>query len=106
MCELRPLSRMPFEDDLRQPHNFGCNRVRPRVIEAEFRSSFFSGDFCWCFNGGAQWITQLAGVFPVGVVDAPQLLAGLQSRARFHGDSSPKTKRAKMYQLHKIRGQS
>ena len=95
-----------FENDLRQLHNFGCNRVRPRVAETELRSSFFSGDFCWCFNGGAQWITQLAGVFPVGVVYAPQSLAELQSRARFHGDSSPKTKPGRMYQLHKIRGQS
>jgi hypothetical protein len=40
------------------------------------------------------------------VVNAPELLAGLQSRNRFHGDSSPETKRAKMYQLHKMRGQS
>jgi hypothetical protein len=45
-------------------------------------------------------------VFPVGVVNAPELLAGLQSRNRFHGASSPETKRAKMYQLHKMRGQS
>jgi hypothetical protein len=30
-------------------------------------------------------------VFPVGVVNAPELLAGLQSRNRFHGDSSPET---------------
>ena len=87
MCELRPLSRMPFEDDLRQPYNFGRNRVRPRVIEAEFRSSFFSSDFCWCFNGGAQWITQLAGILTVGVVDAPELVSWLQSRGRAHGRS-------------------
>jgi hypothetical protein len=40
------------------------------------------------------------------VVNAPELLGGLQSRNRFHGDSSPETKRAKMYQLHKMRGQS
>jgi hypothetical protein len=84
MCELRPLSRIPFEDDLRQPDNFRCNRVCPRITEAELRSSFFSGDFCWCFNGGAQWITQLAGVFPIGVVDAPQLLARIRSHGCAH----------------------
>jgi hypothetical protein len=40
------------------------------------------------------------------VVDAPELAAWLQRLARFHGVSSPETKRAKMYQLHKMRGQS
>jgi hypothetical protein len=40
------------------------------------------------------------------VVDAPQLIARLLSRARFHGDSSPESKCEKMYQLHMIRGQS
>ena len=80
--------------------------MRARVGEAKLRGSFLGVNFRWSFNGGAKWITQRAGMFPVGVVDAPQLLAGLQSRVRFHGDSSPKTKRAVMYQLHKIRGQS
>ena len=94
------------EDGLCQGYDFRCNRVRPRIAKAKFRSRFFSGDFRWRFNGGAKWITQLAGVFPVSVVNAPELLAGIQSRARFHGESSPETVYAKMYQLHKMRAQS
>jgi hypothetical protein len=46
------------------------------------------------------------GMFPVGMVNAPQLLAGLQVRVRFHGDSSPEIKHAKMYLIHKMREQS
>jgi hypothetical protein len=40
------------------------------------------------------------------VVDAPQLVARIQNRARSHGSSSPQGAFAKMYQLHKMRGQS
>lgn len=69
------MSRMLFEDEPCQPDYFWRNRVRPRIAKAEFRGSFFSGGFRGCFNGGAKWITQLAGVFPVGVVDAPELTA-------------------------------
>ena len=78
----------------------------PRIAKAKSRSSFFGDEFIGCFNDRAKWITQLAGVFPVGVVDAPKLFAGLQSRARSHGSSSPQAEFAKMYQLHKMRGQS
>jgi hypothetical protein len=40
------------------------------------------------------------------VVNAPKLLARLQSHNRFHGDSSSQAAFVKMYQLHKMRGQS
>lgn len=80
--------------------------MRPRIIKAKSRGSFLGDEFVGCFDNRAMWVAHLAGIFPVGVVNVPELLAGLQSRARFHGDSSPKTKRAKMYQLHKMRGQS
>ena len=78
----------------------------PRITKAKLRGGFLGDEFIGCFNDRAKWITQLAGVFPVGVVDAPKLLAGLQSRARFHGDSSPQAVFVKMYQLHEMRGQS
>ena len=78
----------------------------PRFTESESGGSFLGCELCGSFNHGAKWITHHAGIFPVGMVNAPELLAGLQSRNRFHGDSSPETKRAKMYQLHKMRGQS
>ena len=100
------MAQMFFEDELRQPDNFRRNRVCPRIAKAEFGRRFFSGDFRWRFNGRTKWITQLASVFPVSVVNAPELVAGLRSRARSHGSSSPQAEFAKMYQLHKMRGQS
>ena len=78
----------------------------PRITKAESRGGFLGGELGWRFNDRAKWITQLTGVFPVGVVNAPELVARLQCRARAHGDSSPQIKCAKMYQLHKMRGQS
>src|SRR5882724_7507778 len=78
------MARMLFEDEPRQPDNFRCNRVCPRIAKAELRGSFFSGDFRWRFDSGAKWITQLAGVFPVGVVDAPQLFARIRSHGCAH----------------------
>ena len=80
--------------------------MRPRFTKAKLRGGLLGDEFVGCFNDRAKWITQLAGIFPVGVVDAPQLIARLSSRARFHGDSSPEMKCEKMYQLHMIRGQS
>ena len=80
--------------------------MRPRITKAKLRGGFLGDEFVGYFNDRAKWITQLASIFPVGVVNAPELLAGLQSRNRFHGDSSPQAALVKMYQLHKMRGQS
>lgn len=84
VCQFPPMAWMLFEDEPCQPDNFRCNRVCPRIAKAEFGRRFFSGNFRWCFNGGAKWITQLAGVFPVGVVNAPQLIARLRSHGCAH----------------------
>jgi hypothetical protein len=70
------------------------------------RGGFLGDELAGRFNNRAQWITQLAGVFQVGVVDSPESLARLPYRTRFHGDSSPEIKCAKMYQLHMIHGES
>ena len=78
--------------------------MRPRITKTKSSGSLLGGEFVGCFNDCAKWITQLAGIFPVGVVNAPELLAGLQSHNRFHGDSSPQAVLVKMYQLHKMRG--
>ena len=80
--------------------------MRPRITKSKSSGGFLGDEFVGRFNNRAKWITQLASVFPVSVVDAPQLIARLLSRARFHGDSSPESKCEKMYQLHMIRGQS
>ena len=106
MREFLPVSRAAFVKPLCVSHFFGTDRMRPRITKAKLRGGFLGGEFVGCFNDRAKWITQLPGVFPVGVVNAPELLAGLQSRNRFHGDSSSQATFAKMYQLHKMRGQS
>ena len=49
--------------------------MRPRITKAKSSGSFLGGEFVGCFNDCAKWITQLAGIFPVGVVNAPELLA-------------------------------
>ncbi len=95
-----------FEDGLCQRYNFRCDRVCPRVAKAEFGRSFFSREFRWRFNGGAKWITQLARIFPVGVINSPKLIAWLRSHGRAHAHSSAQAAFAKMYQLHKMHGLS
>ena len=67
------------------------DRMCPRFTESESRGGFLGGEFCGSFNDGAKWITHHAGIFPVGVVNAPQLVARLQSRGRVHGGSSSKS---------------
>jgi hypothetical protein len=104
--EFLPVSGAAFVKPLCVSHFFGTDRMRPRITKAKSSGSFFSGDFVGCFNDCAKWITQLASIFPVGVENAPELLARLQSHNRFHGDSSPQAAFVKMYQLHKMREQS
>jgi len=71
MAALLPMCRLPFQYPFRQLCHFWRNRVRPRVVEAEFGGGFFGGDFRRGFNGGAQGIAKSLGIFPVGVIDAP-----------------------------------
>ena len=78
------MAQMFFEDEMCQPDYFRRNRVCPRIAKAEFGRRVFSANFRWRFNGRAKWITQLASMFPVGVVNAPQLLARLRSHGCAH----------------------
>lgn len=68
----------------------------PGVTEAELRRGFFGGELGRRFNNRAQRIAHLAGVFPVGVVDAPELVARRYSRFRAHADSSTQGARWQM----------
>lgn len=68
----------------------------PGFAEAESRGGFLGGKLGWRFNNRAQWIAHHAGVFPVGVVDAPELVAGRYSRSRAHTDSSAQGARWRM----------
>ena len=91
MAALLPMSRSPFKDCLRQPGNFWCDRMCPRIAEAKFGSSFFSGDFRRGFNGGAERVAHYTGKFSVSVVDAPQFILIL--RDQIHGSSEHQTVR-------------
>lgn len=66
---------------------FGCDRMCPRIAEAEPYRSFLGGDFRRGFDYGPQWITNLAGILPVSEKDAPELVARFQSRRRAHACS-------------------
>ena len=68
---LLPMFRLPCQYPFRQPDNFWCDWMRPRIAEAKFGSGFFSGDFRRGFNGGAERVAHHPGKFPVSVIDAP-----------------------------------
>src|SRR5947209_2845156 len=79
---------------------FGRDGVRPWRFKSEFAGSLLGGLFGGCFNYRAQRIAEETGIFPVSVVNAPKLIAGLrsQSRGRAHGASSAQPLNPKMYQ--------
>jgi len=58
--------------------------MRPRITKAKPRGGFLGDEFVGRFDNRAKWITQLAGVFPVGVVNAPELTALLRSHGCAH----------------------
>jgi len=102
------MPRLPFP--LRKPECllglFGSDRIRPWRFKSEFASGFLSSAFGGCFNYCAQRIAQKTGIFTVGVINAPELIPWTRRRGRAHGRSSPQAEFTKMYQLHKMRGQS
>ena len=100
------MSRSPFVKPLRVSHLLRSDGMRPRITKAKLRGGFLGDEFVGRFDNRAKWITQLAGVFPVGVVNAPELTARLRSHGCAHASSSPQAAFPKMYQLHKMRGQS
>jgi hypothetical protein len=55
------------------------------------RGSFLGDEFAGCFNDRPQWITQLMGIFAVGMVNPPELMTGLLNHGLVHGSSSPKS---------------
>jgi hypothetical protein len=65
--------------------------MRPRITKAKTRGSFLGDEFAGCFNYSAQWITQLTGIFAVGMVNPPKLVAWLLNRGLVHASSSPKS---------------
>ena len=78
----------------------------PRFTESESGGLFLGCEFFGSFNHGAKWITHHTGIFPVGVVNAPQLVARLQSRSRAHEGSSSNFEGVKVCQAHNDRAQS
>ena len=106
MREFLPVPRATFVKPLCMSHIFGTDRMRPRITKAKLRGSFLGREFVGCFNDRAHWITQLAGIFPVGMVNAPESAARIWSHVRAHARSSPQPTLAKMYLIHKMRSQS
>lgn len=70
--------------------------MRPRFTESESSGGFLSGELGGCFNYRAQRIAHQAGVFPVRVVDAPELVARRYNRSRAHTVSSAQGARRRM----------
>jgi hypothetical protein len=73
-----------LENRIHQLYHFRFNWVSPRGAESEFGSGILGSFFGWGFNGRSEGITQQTGIFPVGVVDAPQFVFG--RRRQIHGD--------------------
>ena len=72
MREFLSVSWPTFVKPLCVSHFFRSDGMRPGITIAKSRGGFLGDEFVGRFNDGAKWITQLAGVFPVGVVNAPQ----------------------------------
>ena len=65
-------------------HLLRSDGMRPGITKAKLRGGFLGNEFVGRFDNRAKWITQLAGMFPVGVVNAPELLARLRSHGCAH----------------------
>jgi len=50
--------------------------MRPRITKAKLRGSFLGDEFAGCFNDRPQWITQLMGIFAVGMATPQSWLPG------------------------------
>jgi hypothetical protein len=95
-----------FRKPLRSLRLLSGYGMRPGVVEAESGGGFLGGKFGGSFDNCAEWITHLAGILTVPVVDAPQLLFRFQSRGCAHTHSSAQLGFGLVYLLHKMRAQS
>ena len=86
----------------------GRHRVRPRVAEAKSGGFLFGSEFGRRLDDRPKRVAVFPGVFPVGVVNAPELMAGLRShnRVQSHAASSAEHRDASVYRIHNMRGQS
>jgi hypothetical protein len=100
------MDRPVFLNHLCSLRFFTRHGMRPRLAESESRGGFLGGEFGGGFNKRAQWIAHQAGVFPVRVVDAPELVTGLLSRVRAHLSSSAQGAKWWVQQLHNVRAES
>jgi hypothetical protein len=84
--QVLPVS-LSWWNPLRVSGLFSSDRMCPRLAKAEPHRSLLGGDFRRGFDYGAQRITNLAGILTVSEKDAPELVAGFQSRCRAHARS-------------------
>ena len=61
--------------------------MRPRFAEAKSRGGFFGGEFRGGFDDRTERVTHHAGIFTIGMVDAPQLVGRFRGHGRVHGGS-------------------
>lgn len=68
------------------PRLFGRDRVRPRITESEPRRCVLGCELGGCLDDGSQRVSDEPGVFTVGMVDAPELVARFRHEnvVRFH----------------------
>ena len=89
MREFLIVSRAAFLKPLCMSYFLRTDRMCPRITKAKLRGGFLGDDFVGGFYDRAKWITHYASIFPVGVVNTPQLAVRLQSRGPAHVSSSP-----------------
>ena len=75
MREFLPVTWAAFGMPLCLPCRYRIDWIRPRITKSKLRGGFLGDEFAGRFNNRAQWITQLAGIFPVGMVNPPELIA-------------------------------
>jgi hypothetical protein len=72
--EFLPLTWVAFVMPPWLPRRYRIDWMRPPITKSTLRGGFLGDEFVGRFNNSAQWISQLVGVFSVGVVNSPESL--------------------------------
>lgn len=80
MSDYLPMSRRFQWQPSRVFDFLWLHRMRPRVAKTETSRKFLRSDFRGGFNHRSERIAQLAGIFPVSVINAPELISRLRGQ--------------------------
>lgn len=85
-CEGATLVHSMHRQPLGLTRFFGRHRMRPRITESQAGCGFFRRELTASLDNGAQRVAHKPGVFAIGVIDAPELVARLRHEnvVRFH----------------------